>query len=136
MVNGSVLHNDWRPDPGLRDIVLDFVEGSLVTKIREKTHASRDLIHYSLFTIHHSLKYYRIKYHIHPSIQLHPIVSIISVNRVLQSPIFYGDLVFRDRFSYQKFLHSSAAHLRKPFIVFLATDRVGVTDQMDIVFFQ
>ena len=43
------------------------------------------------------LKNYRIKYHIHPPVHLHPFVCVIPVDGIFKAPIFCGDFVFRNR---------------------------------------
>ena len=80
-----------------------------------------------------ALKNYRIQNNIHPPVEFHSVVGVVAINGVVQSPIFDGDLILGYGFAYQQILHGGAAHFGKPLVVFPAADRIGVTDEVNVV---
>jgi hypothetical protein len=66
--------------------------------------------------------------HIHPSVHHHAAEAVIGVYRILQAPVFFVDDCFWNTSLNEQIKDRFASHLRKPFVVLLSSDWIGMTD--------
>ncbi len=82
------------------------------------------------------LKHDRVQNHINPPVHDHPAKRLVAVDGIIKAPVFSVNDAFGYVFLNQQFVDSFAAHFGKPFVVTPATNRVGVTDQLNFKFLQ
>lgn len=80
-----------------------------------------------------SLKDDRVQDHVDPAVHFHPAVGGVAVNRIVEAPVFNGNLVLRDGLLLQQLLNRHTSHFGKPLVVFPATNGIGVADQVNVV---
>ena len=73
---------------------------------------------------------------IHPPVHNYPLIGIVLVYWVLRPPVTGMDHPLRNIFLNQQAMHRLTTHPRKPFVVSLPSNIIGVTDKLDLVFLQ
>src|SRR5690606_30518173 len=83
-----------------------------------------------------TLKNDRIQDHIYASVARPAFPGIVAIDCVLEPPVLHRYLVFRDHPVEKDVLYCTTSHFGEPFIVSAPADRVGVADEVDVVFLQ